>query len=86
MCQGLVPPPTVLIREFYVNLSIESNYSGSHILFTWIQGEEFRITEKIVSKALRVPLVCNPTYPCNSSRSIDDMMSLLYSKPVTWGN
>ena len=90
LCQGLLPPPTILIREFYANLSIESNYSGSHILFTWIKGEEFwikgeefRIIEKIVSKVFCVPLVCNPTYPYNSSPSIDDVMSLLYSKPVT---
>ena len=83
LCQDLVPPSTLLIREFYANLSIKSDYSGSHILFTWIWGEEFRITKKIVSKALRVPLVCNPTYPYNSSPPIDDVMSLLCSKPVT---
>ena len=86
LCQGLVPPPIVLIREFYVNFSIESNYLGSHILFTWICGEVLRITKKIVSKALHVPLVCNPTYLYNSSPSIDDVMSLLCSNPITWGN
>ena len=45
-----------------------------------------RITKKIVSKALHVPLVCNPTYLYNSSPSIDDVMSLLCSNPITWGN
>ena len=38
--------------QVYANLSIESDYLGSHILSTWIQGEEFRITKKIVYEAL----------------------------------
>ena len=68
-----------------MNLSIESDYSVSHILCTWIQGEEFSITKKIVSEALHVPLVRDPTYPYDPSPPIDDVMSLLCGKPVTWG-
>ena len=86
MCQNLVSPPALLIREFSANLSIESDYSGSHILSTWIQGEEFRITKKIVSEAPHVLLVHDPTYPYNPSPHIDDVMSLLCGKPITWGS
>ena len=69
LCQNLVPPPALLIKEFYANLSIESDYSGSHIFSTWIRGKEFRITNKIVSEALHVLLVRDPTYSYNPSPS-----------------
>ena len=84
LCQDLVPPFAFLIRKFCVNLSIKYDYSSSHILSTWIQGEEFRITKKIVSEFFRVPLVHNPTYPYNTSPLVDDVMSLLYGILVTW--
>ena len=51
---------------------------------TWIRGGEFRITKKILSKALHVPLVPDPTYSYNPSPYIDDVMSLLCGKLVTW--
>ena len=63
LCSDLIPPPTALIRELYLNLSIRSDDPGGHILTAWIRGEEFRITKQIVSEALGVPLVRGPNYP-----------------------
>ena len=40
---------------------------------------------KIVSEALNVPIVRDPTYPYNPSHT-DDVMSLLCGKPDTWGS
>ena len=63
LCSNFVCPPTALIREFYVNLSINFDDSGGHYLTTWIRGEDFQITKKVVSDALNVPLVRRPTFP-----------------------
>ena len=65
LCSNFVHPPAALIREFYANLSIHSDDSGGHYLTTWIRGEEFQITKKVVSDALNVPLVRRPTFPCS---------------------
>ena len=35
------PPPTVLIREFYSNLSIHSTSSNIQFVKSWIKGEEY---------------------------------------------
>ena len=79
-------PPTALIREFYLNLSIYSEDIGGHYLTTWIRGKEFRITKRVVSEVLGVPLVHKPTYPYTESPPIDDVMSLLHGRSVTWGS
>ena len=81
----LIPPPVALIKEFYSNLSIQSDSSGGYILISWIWGEEFKITKQIVSEVLGVPLVCRPTYPYSESPLIDDVMTLLCRRFVTWG-
>ena len=41
------PPPTTLIREFYLNLSIHSNDSNTWFVKSWIRGEEYVITPSI---------------------------------------
>ena len=51
------PPPTVLIKEFYSNLSVHSDDSNVQYVMSWIRGEENVITLKIVASALHVPLV-----------------------------
>ena len=86
MCNVSDPPLAALIREFYLNLSIYSKDIGGHYLTTWIRGKEFRITKRVVSEVLGVPLVRRPTYPYNESPPIDDVMSLLYGRLVTWGS
>ena len=78
--------PAALNREFYLNLSIHSDSSGGHFLITWIRGEEFQIIKKIISTALFVPLIQHPTYPYTESPLLDDVMSLLYRRTVSWGS
>ena len=51
------PPPAVLIKEFYSNLSVYSDDSNVQYVMSWIRGEENVITLKIVASALYVPLV-----------------------------
>ena len=86
MCDVSHPPPTALIRECYSNLSIYSEDTGGYYLTTWIRGKEFKITKHIVFEALCVPLVCRPTYPYTESPFIDDVVSLLCGRSITWGS
>lgn len=53
---------------------------------TWIRGEEFHISKKVISDALQVPLVRRPTFSYTESLAIDDVMSLLCGRSVTWGS
>ena len=53
---------------------------------TWIRGKEFRINRRVVSEALGVPLVRKPTYPYAKSPPINDVMSLLCGRAITWGS
>ena len=50
------PPPAILIREFYLNLSIHV-YVSNTLVKSWIRGVEYTITPKVVADALGVPLV-----------------------------
>ena len=77
------PPPTASIKEFYSNISINSEDTGGHYLTTWIHGQEFTITKQVVSEALGVPLVCKPIYPYTEFLVVDDMMSLLCGHPFS---
>ena len=53
------PPPTILIREFYSNLSIHV-YDSNTLVKSWIRGEEYTITPSIVAAAPGVPVVQHP--------------------------
>ena len=68
------PPPTALIREFFSNLSCHI-YDSNTVVRSWIRGEEFTITPRVVAEALGVPIVTNPIYPYNKSPLIDEVMS-----------
>ena len=57
------PFPIVLIREFYLNLFVHSNDSNVQYVTSWIRGEEYIITLKVVASALHVPLVQQLVYP-----------------------
>ena len=52
---------------------------------TWIRGKEYRITKWLVSKTLGVHLVRKPTYPYTEFPLVDDIMSLLCGRSVSWG-
>ena len=83
LCDFSHPPLIALIREFYSNLSVNSEDASDHYLTTWIKGKEFKITKCIVSEALGVPLLRRPIYPFTESPPIDDVMSLLCGRSVT---
>ena len=85
LCEVSDPPPTALIREFYSNLFVYSEVTGGHYLTSWIRGQEFTIYKQTVSEALGVPLACKPIYPYTEFPVVDDMMSLLCGRPISWG-
>ena len=60
------PPPTALIREFFSNLSCHI-YDSNIVVRSWIRGEEFTITPRVVAEALAVSIVTDPIYPYDES-------------------
>ena len=71
------PPSVVLIREFYLNLSIHSTSSNIQFVKSWIRGEEYVITPQVVAFALGVPLVLQPVYPYDETPPFDEIMLLI---------
>ena len=77
------PPPAALIREFYLNLSIHSDDSNIQFVKSWIRGEEYVITPKLVASTLGVPLVQQPVYPYTESPHLDNIMSLITNTSIS---
>ena len=75
------PPPTVLIREFFSNLSCHV-YDSNTVVRSWIQGVEFTITPKVVAEALGVPVVTEPVYPYVETPSLDVVMSYITGSSI----
>ena len=67
-------PPTALIREFFSNLTCHI-YDSNTVVRSWIRGEEFTITPRVVAKAFGVSIVTDPVYPYDESSPIDEVMS-----------
>ena len=86
LCEVFDLPPATLIREFYSNLSIYPEMIGGHYFTSWIRGQELAIDKQTISEALGVPVVRKPTYPYTDFPPIDDIMSLLCGRSVSWGN
>ena len=79
------PLSIVLIREFYLNLSVHSDDSNVQYVTSWIRGEEYIITPKVVAFALHVPLVQQPVYPYIEVPPLDDIMSYITGTSIRWG-
>ena len=79
------PPLATLIREFYSNLSVHSNYSNTQYVRSWIRGEEYVITPSAVAIALGVPLIQQLVYPYTKTPPLYDIMSLLTDTSIRWG-
>ena len=77
------PPPTVLIREFFSNLSYHI-YDSNTFVRSWIRGVEFTITPKVVANALGVPVAREPVYPYEESPPLDDVMSYTTGSSIQW--
>ena len=45
------------------------------VVWSWIRGEEFTITPRVVAEALGVLIVTDPVYPYDESPPIDEVMS-----------
>ena len=59
------PPSTALIREFFSNLTCYI-YDSNTVVRSWIRGEEFTITPRVVAEALGVPIVTIRSIPMMS--------------------
>ena len=79
------PPPTALIREFFSNLTCHI-YDFNTVVRSWIRGEEFTITPRVVAEALGVPNVTDPIYPYDESPSINEVMSHITGSSIQWGS
>ena len=79
------PPPTALIREFFSNLTCHI-YDSNTVVWSWIRGEEFTITTRVVAEALGVPIVTDPVYPYDESPPIDEVMSHITGSSIQWGS
>ena len=75
------PPPATLIREFYSNLSIHV-YDNNTLVKVWLRGVEYRITPRVVSNALGVPIVDHPVFPYEESPPLDDVMSYITGSSI----
>ena len=79
------PPPTALIREFFSNLSCHI-YDSNTIIWSWIRGEEFTITPRVVAEALGVLIVTDLVYPYDESPPIDEAISHITGSSIQWGS
>ena len=52
---------------------------------SWIRGEEYVITPKVMASALGVPLVQQPVYPYTETPPLNDIMSLITGTSINWG-
>ena len=65
------PPPTTLITEFFSSLYCHI-YDSNTVIRSWIRGEEFTITPRVVAEALGVSIVTDSVYPYNESPLVDE--------------
>ena len=79
------PPPTALIREFFLNLSCHV-YDSNTLVRSWIQGVKFTITPRVVVEALRVPVVTELVYPYAEFPPTDVVMSHITRSSIQWGS
>ena len=75
------PPPTTLIREFFLNLSCHI-YDSNALVMSWIRGVKFTITPRVVVEALGVPVVTELVYPYAEVSLIDVVMSYITGSSI----
>ena len=79
------PPPTTLIREFFLNLSCHV-YDSNTLVRSWVRGVEFTITPRVVADALGVLAVREPVYPYDESPPLDVVMLYITRSSIQWGS
>ena len=75
------PPPTALIREFFLNLSYHV-YDSNTLVRSWIRGVEFTITPRVVVEAIGVPVVRELVYPYDETPPLDVIMSYITGSSI----
>ena len=78
------PPPTALIREFFLNLSCHV-YDFNTLVRSWIRGVKFIITPRVVVDVLGVSIVRELVYPYDESPPLDVVMSYITGSSIQWG-
>ena len=78
------PPPTVLIKEFFSNLSCHV-YDSNTLVRSWIRDVEFTVTPRIVADAFGVAVVLHFVCPYDESPPLDDIMSYIIGSSIQWG-
>ena len=87
LCDIPITCPSVIIQEFYSNMH-GFNTSVPHF-FSHIRGTRIIVTPDIVYEVLHVPRVAYPNYPSYDhlrTVSKDELSSLFYETPSSWGN
>ena len=74
-------PPTVLIREFFSNLSCHV-YDSNTLVRSRIRGVKFTITPTVVAEALGVPVVREPVYPYVETSPLDVIISYITGSSI----
>ena len=77
----------MIIQEFYSNMH-GFDYLVPHFV-TRVWGTSIIVTPDIVSEVLHAPTVAHPEYPnydCLRTVSKDELSSLFYKTPSSWGN
>ena len=75
------PPLTILIREFFSNLSCHIYDSNTHVR-SCIRGVEFTITLRVVADALGVSVVREPVYPYDDSPPLNVVMTYITGSSI----
>ena len=77
----------MIIQEFYSNMH---GFDTSIPRFvTQVRGTRIIVTLELISNVLHVPRVSHPDYlgcPCLRIVSKDELLSLLYETPSSWGD
>ena len=87
LCGILVTCPSMIIQEFYSNMH-KIDTLVPHF-FCRVRGTHIVVTLNIVSEVLHVPRVTHPDYPGYERLRIvskDELSSLFYETPSSWGD
>ena len=77
----------MIIQEFYSNMHGFDTFIPRFV--TQVRGTRIIVTLELISDVLHVPRVSHPDYlgcPCLRIVSKDELLSLLYETPSSWGD
>ena len=86
-CDILGNCPSMIIQEFYSNMHGFDTFVPHFLSHIW--GTRIIVTPNIVFEVLHVPKVAHPDYPSydrQRTMSKDELSSLFYETPSSWGD